>query len=211
VEIPSNGSGYVDDRLDDERAAAWSTSYLRRDLMMVVEYAAAKVACKANGWDTGNGAAVGLGDMSERDGATPGTAKGKPRHPTSTHENGRDIDIAYFQRGTLDNRLRPICRHRSAAGADEHRCLVAPERLDAWRTALLIGAVLEEPRIRAIGIDGHAAAAILGAFDELCATGWIDHAACERRDRIRFETRDTGHGWFRGHHNHLHVSYGSWP
>src|SRR5512144_2152247 len=44
VEIPMVGSGYVDIRLDGEQSPATSTSYLRRDLMMLVRYAAAKVA-----------------------------------------------------------------------------------------------------------------------------------------------------------------------
>jgi hypothetical protein len=206
VQIPAVGAGYVDVRLDDEQTAETSTSYVRRDLMMLVQYAAAKVACKANGWSTGHGGPIALSDMSERDGATPGTARGSPRHPRGTHVGGRDIDIAYFQRGTLDNQLRPICPHRTAAGLDQHRCLAAPSRLDAYRTALFIGALLEEPQVRAIGIDGRAARPILAALDELCASGWLEPAAC-RADRIRFETTDSGHGWFRGHHNHLHVSW----
>jgi hypothetical protein len=85
------------------------------------------------------------------------------------------------------------------------RCLAPPTRLDAWRTALFIGAFLEEPRIRAIGIDGRAARPILRAFDDLCSAGWIEGAAC-RSDRIEFETRNQHRGWFYGHHHHLHVS-----
>ncbi len=205
VQIPVVGAGYVDGRLANEQTAETSTSYLRRDLIMLVQYAAAKVACKSAGWNTGTGGPIVLSDMSERDGSTPGTLWGAPRHPMHTHRNGQDIDIAYFQQGSGDNQLRPICRHRSAAGVDEHRCLAPPERLDAWRTALFIGAMLEEPRIRVIGIDGAAAPPILGAFKELCETGWISSWAC-RPERIAFETQSTGRGWFRGHHNHLHVS-----
>jgi len=130
---------------------------------------------------------------------------GSPRHPENTHVDGRDIDISYFQKDTIDNQLRPICRHQSH-GREMYRCIAPPDRLDESRTALFIGAILEDEGVRVIGIDGAAAAPILGAFDELCATSWIDPVACLRRSRIVYETSDTGRGWFRGHHNHLHVS-----
>jgi len=74
----------------------------------------------------------------------------------------------------------------------------------AWREVR--SSATEEPRIRVIGIDGRAAKPILAAFDELCATRWIEPAAC-RRHKIQFETRAAGHGWFYGHHNHLHVAW----
>lgn len=206
VEMPTVGPGYVDIRVDGEQSSETSTSYLRRDLMALVRYAAAKVECKARDWPTGNGGEIVWGDMSERDGSTPGTRLGSPRHPTHTHAGGRDIDIAYFQRDTLDNQLRPICPHQKH-GRDMHRCIARPTRLDAWRTALFIGVLLEDARIRVIGVDGFAASSILAAFDELCATSWLEPDACKRRSRITYETHDTGRGWFRGHHNHLHVSW----
>ena len=206
VEMPLSGPGYVDGRLDTERTPDTSTSYLRRDLLTLVRYAAAKVACKTIGWPTGNGGEIVLGDMSERDGSTPGTRLRSPRHPAKTHVGGRDIDIAYFQRDTFDNQLRPICEHEDH-GIDQHHCIAPPTRLDAWRTAIFIGALLEDARVRVIGIDGRAAAEILAAFDDLCWTHWIERTACERRNRILSETSDTGRGWFRGHHNHMHVSW----
>ena len=205
VEMPLVGFGYVDVRVAEESLPATSTSYLRRDLMMLVQYAAAKVACKAATWNTGIGGPIALGDMSERDGSTPGTLWGMPRHPPNTHVDGLALDIAYFQRDTPDNHMRPICPH-VWRGRERWHCVAPPTRLDAWRTALFIGAFLEEPRIRVIGIDGRAAKPILAAFDELCATRWIEPAAC-RRHKIEFETRAAGHGWFYGHHNHLHVAW----
>jgi hypothetical protein len=207
VEMPTVGQGYIDVRIAGEDRPETSTSYLRRDLILVVRYAAAKVACKAGDWHTGTGGEIVLGDMSERDGSTPGTASSRPRHPANTHQDGRDIDIAYFQRDTLDNQLRSICRHTSVAGVDEYRCLAAPDHLDASRTALFLGAVLESTEIRVIGVDGRAARPILAAFDRLCTTGWIARWACDQRAKIHFELRSTGKGWFRGHHNHLHISW----
>src|SRR5262249_6619349 len=55
VEIPVAGPGYVDVQLAGEDTAETSTSYLRRDVMMLVRYATAKVACKTAAWRTGNG------------------------------------------------------------------------------------------------------------------------------------------------------------
>jgi hypothetical protein len=205
VQIAVDGAGYVDGRLDDENTPESSTSYLRRDLMMAVQYAAARVECKARGWPTGNGGPIVLGDMSERDGSTPGTRRGRPRHPHNTHVAGRDIDIAYFQRGTQDNQLRPICRHADG-DIEEFRCIGPPIHLDAYRTAMLIGALLEDTHVRVIGVDARAARPIRAAFRELCDADWIDPDACAN-DRVTYESVNSGRGWYRGHHNHLHVSW----
>ena len=201
VHVPEIGPGYVDTTLFTERAS----SYLRRDLMMLVQYAAATVACKAADWSTGNGGMIVLGDMSEANGATPGTRLGQPRHPPTTHVNGRAIDIAYYQRGTIDNDVRSICPY-VLDGLDYFRCVAAPTTLDAWRTALFIGALLGDPRVRVVGVDGLASREILRAFAELCATKWIDPVACRRRTRIVFELFPTRRGWYFGHHTHFHVS-----
>ena len=208
VEMPIAGFGFVDDRLASEELPETSTSYLRRDFSLVVQYAAAKVTCRAATWNTGIGGPIAVGDMSEQDGATPGTHTGFPRHPLETHVDGLAIDIAYFQAdNSPDNHLRAICPHISSTTGERYRCLAAPTRLDAWRTALFLGAFLESPRIRVIGIDGRAARPILAAFDELCSKDWITSEACARRARIQFETRNTHRGWFVGHHNHLHVAW----
>jgi hypothetical protein len=207
VEMPLAGPGYVDPRRAGEDTTATSTSYLRRDLMLAIEYAAAKVACKAASWNTGIGGPIVLGDASEIDGAIPGTQWQMPRHPQHSHVDGLAIDIAYYQRDTPDNRGRPVCPHRSHDGDERYHCLGPPALLDAWRTALFLGALLEEPRIRVIGIDGGAAGTILAAFATLCHDGWIDAAACRRRRRIGYEIHPGELGWYYGHHNHLHVAW----
>lgn len=115
------------------------------------------------------------------------------------------MDVAYYQRHTQDNRLRRICE-TVRAGLDEEHCVSEPTLLDARRTALFIGALLEEPGVRVVGIDGRAAPPILAAFSSLCAAGWIRPWAC-RPERIKYETHDQQHGWFRFHHAHLHVGW----
>ncbi len=202
---PAAGPGYEDVPLEDESSPARSTSYLRRDLMMLVQYATAKVACVASGWP-GRGGPLALGDMSDRAGRIPGAARGALRHPPGTHERGLDIDLAYYQRGTPDHNLRAICPH-TRAGIDQHHCVGAPTTLDAPRTALLIGTLFESPRVRVVGVDGQAEPAIAAALGVLCLRGDVPAEACARVT-LGFETHDGGRGWFYAHHNHLHVSVG---
>src|SRR5688572_3011709 len=129
---PSEGTGYVDIPLDDETPTNQYASYLRRDLMMVVQYAAAKVACKAAGW-AGSTAPLALGDMSEKNGDIPGTAAGMPGHPRGSHTDGHDIDLAYYQNGRAENRMRPVCYH-IFNGVDQYHCIAPADWLDPWRT-----------------------------------------------------------------------------
>jgi len=196
---PSRGPGYEDVPLDDEVALPDSTSYLRRDLMMAIKYAAAKVAHVTGGHP------LALGDASDRNGATPGTAYGQPRHPRNTHVAGRDIDLGYYQLGTPDNHLRPICPH-VVDGTEQWHCTAPPIRLDARRTALFIGFLFESTHVRVVGVDGAAAEPILRALHRECAAGTIASDACARV-HLGYETADTGKFWFFGHHNHMHVSW----
>jgi hypothetical protein len=196
---PPRGPGYEVVALEDEDALPDSMSYIRRDLMMAIKYATAKVA------RTAGGRPLGLGDMSDRDGATPGTAYGQPRHPRHTHTAGRDADVAYYQRGTPDNHLAPICPH-AIDGFEQWHCTGPPTTLDARRTALFIGFLFESPRVRIVGIDGAAAGPIWHAIHRVCANGTVPADACARI-RIGYETANTGRFWYFGHHNHMHVSW----
>lgn len=193
---PARGLGYD---VDDAAALPDSTSYIRRDLMMLVKYGAAKVACETGGHP------LGLGDMSDRDGATPGTAYGAPHHPRGTHEAGRDIDLGYYQRDTPDNRIRAICPH-AIDGVEQWRCIDTPTSLDVRRTALFIGALFESPHVRIVGVDGQAGPPIQRALGRLCTSKHLPGDACARI-KLGFENIDTGRNWFYGHHNHMHVSW----
>ena len=68
---PVMGPGY-------ETTHSQYRSYLRRDLMMLVKHAAAVVHCRAATWTPGNRKPIGLGDMSEANGAIPGTSVRNP-------------------------------------------------------------------------------------------------------------------------------------
>lgn len=203
---PTEADGYIDYPENGETEANQYRSWLRRDAVMVIQYAAAKVACKAKDWEFGNGGPVGLIDMSEQNGAIPGTSVGSPGHPDGTHTNGRDIDLAYFQTGTANNRARPICNHYDANYAEAYHCTSAPDKLDPWRQALFIAALYEYPSLRVIGCDGQAGPIIEEAFDTLCDLGWISQSICYK-NKLTYEVTNQGYGWYYFHHHHIHVSF----
>ncbi len=201
---PRTNTAWDDYAINGETAANQYRSYLRKDLQMLVSYATSVTACKTATWMTGNGGALGLGDMSEAYGAIPGTSVGSPGHPAGTHVNGYDIDLAYYQTGTANNRLRAICSHMNGT-QDAYHCLANPDKLDVWRTALFLGTVFESPRTRVIGVDGKAGPMILSALDTLCDNGWLSTAACGNV-ALAYETTNMGQGWYLHHHHHAHIS-----
>ena len=208
--MPKDGPGYTDYPLNGETAANQYRSYARKDMQMLIQWATAYVDCKAKNWTGGNGSPLGLGDMSESNGAIPGTSIGKPGHPAGTHVNGFDMDIAYYQVSTPNNYLRAICEHTSG-GADQYHCTKPPHLLDLWRTSLFLGALLTSNTIRVIGVDGQVGALIEAAMPTLCASGWLPQASCNKIGYIAYEVTNTGAGWYQFHHHHLHVSLNGKP
>jgi hypothetical protein len=201
---PDYGPGYID---YPENGETWNNqyrSYLRRDLMMLIKYACAYVDCLAANWTVGNGEPLGLIDMSEADGSIPGTSTGSPGHPQGTHTNGFDIDVAYYQVGTADNRARPVCDHYEN-GQEAYHCTADPHLLDPWRTALFLGATFQHPYLRVIGADGKVGPQLDAARQQLCATGWLDGSSCTT-NKLTYEETDTGRGWYYFHHHHMHIS-----
>ena len=202
---PAEGYGYTDFPVNGETWEDQWRSWLRRDAVMMMQYATAYVACKAADWDLGNGGPLGLADMSEEDGAIPGTSVGTPGHPPGTHTSGHDIDVAYYQAGTADNQVRPICYH-GTGGVDAYHCVAPPHLLDPWRAALFVGALQEHPDLRVVGCDGQAGPPIAQARQILCSQGWLSGFACNN-DCLAYETENQGSGWFYFHHAVMHVSF----
>lgn len=202
---PVTGPGYDNYPINGETFDKQYRSFARRDLQMLVKHAAATVHCRAADWEPGNKKPLGLGDMSESDGAIPGSSNGRPGHPKGTHVNGRDMDIAYYQLLGDDNRLRAVCPHR-VDGKDVHHCVSAPTNLDVRRTALFIGTALISDRVRVIGVDGRIRPLLRAEMDRQCVSGDLPRKACQRKGDIAAEEKDTGKGWFRHHHHHFHVS-----
>ena len=202
---PRTNTAWDDYPINGETSTNQYRSYLRKDLMMLVGWATSKTACKTAAWTTGNGGPLGLGDMSEANGAIPGTAVGSPGHPQGTHTNGYDIDLAYYQLGTADNRLRAICTHTNSSGQDVYHCTGEPTKLDIWRTAFFLGSVFESTRTRVIGVDGKAGPKLLSALATLCQNNWLSGASCGQV-ALAYETTNTGQGWYQFHHHHAHIS-----
>ncbi len=201
---PDEGPGYWDYPIPGETVEDQSYSFLRRDAVMLIKYAAAKVACKTADWGYGNFAPLGLGDMSEADGSTPGTNIGSLRHPPKTHENGNDIDAAYFQLFSPDNLVRPV--GDSYIGTeDQYHLIDDPYALDVWRTALFIAYLSEHPDLRVVGVDGQIGLLLELALDQLVTLGWIDEVLRESIP-LAYEVVDHGYGWYRFHHTHMHMS-----
>lgn len=201
---PRTTTAFDDYPINGETSTNQYRSFLRRDLMMLVAWASSKTYCKTQAWTTGNGGALGLGDMSEANGAIPGTSIGQPGHPAGTHTNGYDIDVGYYQIGTADNRLRPICDHY-LNNTDQNHCTADPVYLDIWRHALFLGFVFESSRTRVVGVDGKAGPMLLSALDTLCDSGWLSTTSCGNI-RLAYETTNMNQGWFYFHHHHSHIS-----
>ncbi len=204
---PRQGTGYDDYPLNGETTSNQYRSFLRRDVVMALKHVAAKVACKTADWSFGTGGPIGLGDMSEANGAIPGTSINEPGHPEGTHTGGVDVDLGYFQVNTADNKLRPICDHYEG-GAEAYHCTATPHLLDPWRTALFMGYLFELNQLRVIGCDGKAGPMIVAALQTLCADGWLSAASCSPSNlALAFEETNQGSGWFYFHHHHFHVSF----
>ena len=196
---PTTGPGYWNYSLNGETASNQYRSYLRYDFVQLLKYAAASVDCLAANWTIGNGHPIGLGDMSEVNGAIPGTSDGSPGHPAGTHEDGHDIDIAYYQLSGSNNWLRAICPHTSGS-ADQYHCVGAPTNLDVWRTALFVGKIHETSGLRVIGMDGQVGPLVESALTQLCARGWLNNSACTQ-PAITYEVTNMNRGWFQFHHH----------
>jgi len=201
---PAEGQGYLDYPIGDETWGNQYRSYLRRDLMYLIKYATAKVAQKTATWDYGNGEPLGLGDMSEANGAIPGTSTGFPEHPEGSHTDGCDIDTAYYQLYAPDNLLRAICDYYDNESL-VYNCVDEPYALDRWRTALFLAYLSEHPRLRVVGVDGKAGPILHDTLDELVASGFIA-SSLRARIPLTYEVTDLGRGWYSFHHGHLHIS-----
>ena len=71
------------------------------------------------------------------------------------------MDVAYYQTGTADNDLRPVCPH-----ANNH-CTGTPNTLDAPRSALLLAKLLESGQVRIVGVDGKIGPILKKEIDDL--------------------------------------------
>jgi hypothetical protein len=161
----------------------------RRELIMLVRYALDQTSKRYPEVNK-----LGLIDMSERDGSTPGTSYADLRHPEGTHIQGNDMDLAYFQTGS-DNHARSVCAN------DGYFCTSDVNTMDAEVTAYFFSKLYESGRLRVIGVDTKLADDLVLAADALLAEGVMTQAQRNKfDDRLAF-----GEGW-PFHQHHFHVS-----
>ena len=165
-------------------------SSLRRELIYLVRWAARETASAFP--DTNP---IGLLDLSEDDGDTPGQMVGDLRHPSGTHIEGNDMDIAYYQTGPTNYGVE-VCPHNGSF------CTAAPDTLDAPRTAYFLTMLATTPELRVTGVDPEIYYAVEDAAWDLVDEGTLDAGEVGwMLDNLAF-----GSGW-PYHHHHLHFSW----
>jgi hypothetical protein len=186
LQYPQSNS--TDDGFVVSHAAHYSA--LRREVAYLVSWAAAETVAFFE--DTGP---LGLLDMSQADGDTPGRLEGSLRHPEGTHINGNDIDIAYYQTGD-DNLGRVVCEN------DGYWCTEEPDILDARRTAYFISRLVQSEHVRVIGVDTLVYAQLREAGQELRDEGVLGNQEyVAMKNSLAY-----GDGW-PFHHHHMHFSW----
>ena len=166
-------------------------SNLRREMAYLIQWATAEVMEVFPGTKP-----LGLLDMGQSDGDTPGRMDGRLRHPEGTHINGNDLDIAYYQTGA-DNLGRPVC------GNDGYNCTGPATILDAERTAYFMALLTRSPNIRVIGVDTVVAEDVFDAAEDLQDEGLLSATDVSNLERY---TAYSTEGW-PFHHHHMHVSW----
>ena len=199
---PAAGAGYLDYLVKDETWGDQYRSWIRRDFMQAVRYAAARVEEATAGWDYEDFSPIGLGDMSDPAGLAP-TTGGVPDH--STHEDGNHIDVAYYQLYAPDNLLRPVGRHRGPTGLEAWHLTAAAHALDPWRTALFVAHLFEHPYLRFVLVDDQVGPVLEAALATLADEGRIEPEVLERT-RVVYAGGDQSLPYFFAHHEHLHAS-----
>jgi hypothetical protein len=181
-----------------------SYAFLRRDLTMILQYAACETANRFPGTTP-----LGLSDLSQADGMTPGVDVGRARHPTSTHR-GSDLDIAYYQTDGSNN-PQIICgdgsdrnpNGRPGTYNDGYFCTTETNIIDWERQAFFFAKMSSNPMVRVFGVDQTLPDDFRTHLDSLFDRGEI--TAEERTRALRLGYGDAG-GWA-FHHHHVHLSY----
>jgi len=196
---PAVGDGY---RFDSDTNYRW----LRRELIMLVRHAIRETKTRFEGT-----LPLGLIDMCQRDGITPGYDVNDPRHPESTHDQGGNIDIAYYTtlagNGLSYNQARVICgpTENNEDGSFCTSAATTAHVVDLPRQTYFMSKLLEHPRLRVIGVDRVIAPLIVAEAERQMGLGWISSATRQKFSN----TIASGDGW-PFHHHHIHVSMDWW-
>jgi hypothetical protein len=155
---------------------------------------------------------LGVGDICQRDTITPGYDIGQPRHPEFTHDQGGNIDLAYFStladQGTIPfNQLRSIC-NAAGGGTDGFYCSpgsAATHVVDLPRQVYFMAQLYSSPRMRVAGVDREIAPLLRIEADRQLAIGLITQS---QRNAF-YSTLGFGDGW-QFMFNFIHVSLRYW-
>ena len=179
-------------------------AYVRKDLTMLVQWAACEM--KARYPDM---APLGLSDLSQSNGLTPGSDTGGLRHDDSTHR-GTDLDTAYFQTdGTNDPTI--VCgdgsdnngNGRPGRYNDGYFCTTETNIVDWERQVAWMALMAIHPDWRVVGVDQTMVDAINTEAD-------AQYRAGEFSQQVRENLRSLGvgaEGFWQFHHHHAHFSY----
>ncbi len=173
--------------------------WLRRETIMLVRYAVHEVQQQFPG--TGP---LGLIDMCDKDGVTPGFDVGDPRHPASTHDQGGNIDIAYYQTDG-DSSAESVCGPNNTDNNQYFCTSTTNHIMDVPRTAYFITMLARHPRLRVIGCDTLLAPLIIAEINAQAAAGLYTQAEAA----AAINSLAYGDGW-PFHHHHIHLSMRWW-
>ena len=194
---PDPGDPYVGEGYILEHASGYN--FLRRELIMHIRYAIKAVQDKFPGTKP-----LGLMDMCQIDGITPGFDVGDPRHPESTHDQGGNIDVAYYQTGP-NNEGKIVCDGMGGSNDGYYCTSVDNHVVDLPRTAYFLARLAESSRLRVYGLDVLLAPLILAELKAQKDKGWISESVYNNTvARAAY-----GSGWS-FHHHHIHVSFKWW-
>ena len=194
---PDQSDPFVGDGYMVEHASGYN--WLRREGIMLVRHAIKEVQAKFPGTQP-----LGLMDMCQIDGITPGFDVGDPRHPATTHDEGGNIDIAYYQKNG-ENSGKVVCAPNGGA-TDGYFCTSTTNHIvDLPRTAYFMAKLAESPRMRVMGVDKLLAPLIEDALKDLKDSGAISASSyAKTKSAMAY-----GDGW-PFHHHHIHVSLLWW-
>lgn len=166
-------------------------SSLRREVAYLVRWAARETAAQFEDTEP-----LGLLDMSQWDGDTPGRMRGQLRHPEGTHVYGNDIDISYYSLSP-GNGGKIICSQD-----DNYFCTGPADDLDVDRTTYFLAMLMESDYVRVAGVDPEVAELVEPRAYELQDEGLISN---RQRQKVQ-GLMAYGDGW-PFHHHHIHLSW----
>jgi hypothetical protein len=179
--------------------------WVRKDLGQLLAWAICQVRVK---FDV---TPLAVADMSQQDGKTPGVDKGRPRHPTSTHVNGRDIDVAYYQTDGANN-YQIICGDGSDENGngqmgqynDGYFCTTSENIVDWGPQVWFLAKLIESNKARVFGVDQMLVKDMGAKLKEFYDNGEISH---DLYMKFNNQIAWGASGGWQFHHHHIHLSF----